>query len=780
MACSCIFPGREPPEIFSFYYGIVKFEFPCFVYNLIVSNWVGRRLGKVQIESLVARGGVAEVYVGTHTTLERKVAVKILRNLNEDDSDALYRFQQEARVIAKFRHPNIVQVHDFDTVDHDPYLVMEYIDGPSLSQYLKALHQNHARLPLPQVIRLIHAVASALQYAHKNGVIHRDIKPGNILLTSPSSPVVIGKPLPDDFEPILTDFGLVRFLDANRETTTGHIAGTPAYMSPEQARGETTDTRTDVYSLGIVLYEMLAGHTPFDGETTMSILLRQVSEPPPPIPGLSPFIEHVLNRALAKDRNERFQTPLELANTFEAAVKETSEHSTMQTLVLPESLPALPHGQVARSHWVRISVLTAITLALGGFLLVKAFPSAPGGAATATSTISTLSPSNTVILPTGTATSTQSPVPPVSSGGLIHFQNANAIADQVSLTVHGLPPPPAGNQYEIWLINGNDRLSLGVFSPNGIGESELTFSDPQNQDLIARYNTLEITIEPKPDSDPRTSGLVAYSFTYPPEGLIHIRYLLTSFPNTPGRTALAQGLFSDIETIDKLATEMKASYSGGDRSAALANAETMLNILVGVKSPDYKDWNRDGKIDPIGTYGLLVNGSNFGYIQAVSAEAGYAVLTPDATQFMIDNGAVVKACTQNLAEWAPQLREVLLSILTADPAADISAAINDATALADQMVNGIDHDQNGKVDTIAGECGAKLAYQYTYSMADMPILPVSISYQLTQVANPSSVAPTKTRDSSNSQPVSTAQPKPTKKSNPTQKPPPAERTPKKP
>jgi serine/threonine protein kinase len=194
---------------------------------------------------------------------------------------------------------------------------MEYIDGPSLSKYLRTLHQNKGRLPLDQVVRLIRAVASALQYAHNNRVIHRDVKPGNILLTSPSRLVEVGKPLPEDFEPVLTDFGLVRFMDSHRQTTTGHIAGTPAYMSPEQARGEATDGQTDVYSLGVVLYELLSGDVPFDGESTVSILLKQVTEPPPPIPGLSPLLQNVLDRALAKDV-ERFQTPLDFAKLSKA------------------------------------------------------------------------------------------------------------------------------------------------------------------------------------------------------------------------------------------------------------------------------------------------------------------------------------------------------------------------------------------------------------------------------------------------------------------------------
>jgi serine/threonine-protein kinase len=223
------------------------------------TSWVGKTLGKVKIETLLARGGMAEVYLGTHITLERKVAVKILRNPSEEHSDDLERFQREAKVIASLRHPNIVQVYDFDTLDNDPYLVMEYVDGPTLSAYLHYLHKNEKKLPLPQVTRMVSGVASALQYAHNNKIIHRDIKPGNILLTSPSEKIEVNKPLPDDFESVLTDFGLIRFLDASRQTTTGITAGTPAYMSPEQAQGETTDGQTDVYSLGIVLYEMLAG-----------------------------------------------------------------------------------------------------------------------------------------------------------------------------------------------------------------------------------------------------------------------------------------------------------------------------------------------------------------------------------------------------------------------------------------------------------------------------------------------------------------------------------------
>ncbi|HEX6033597.1 MAG TPA: serine/threonine-protein kinase, partial [Anaerolineales bacterium] len=220
-----------------------------------MADWIGRTLGRVRIESLVARGGMAEVYLGTHTTLQRQVAVKILRNTLDDDPRPRERFEREAQAVAKLRHPNIVQVFDFDTIDGQPYIVMEYIKGPSLSKYLSVLHGKNSRLELSEISRLLTGVADALQYAHESGVIHRDVKPGNILLTSRSAQIVPGQTMPRDFTPVLTDFGLVRFLDSSRQTTVGQTAGTPAYMSPEQAMGLTTDGRTDIYSLGIVLYE---------------------------------------------------------------------------------------------------------------------------------------------------------------------------------------------------------------------------------------------------------------------------------------------------------------------------------------------------------------------------------------------------------------------------------------------------------------------------------------------------------------------------------------------
>src|SRR5512139_3330209 len=236
-------------------------------------------------------------------------------------------------VDGKFPDPNIVQVFDLDLLDSDRYLVMEYIKGPSLLKYLNSLHEKDKQIDFPQVVRFMHAMTSALQYAHDSGVIHRDIKPGNILLASRTEDIILGKSLPDDFEPVLTDFGLVRFIDSTQHTTgSGAIAGTPAYMSPEQARGELTDGRTDVYSLGIVLYEILAGHLPFEGETTMGVLMKHINEPPAPVPGLPPAMQNVLDRALAKDVDDRFQTPAEFGEAFNMAIQGKADFATLDVV----------------------------------------------------------------------------------------------------------------------------------------------------------------------------------------------------------------------------------------------------------------------------------------------------------------------------------------------------------------------------------------------------------------------------------------------------------------
>ena len=376
-------------------------------------EWIGKTVGKVRIDKYLARGGMAEVYLGSHLTLERPVAIKFLHSYIELDPDLLSRFQREARVVAGLRHPNIVQIFDFDTTNGHPYIVMEYLKGPTLANYLRRMHEQNERIPPHQVARLLKGLTAALDYAHEQGIIHRDIKPSNILLDSKADEISLDKPLTNDVEAILTDFGLVRIVDAVSQTASGMISGTPAYMSPEQARGDKTDHRTDIYSLGVVLYEMLAGRVPFEGESTTSVIYMQINSPPPPIEGIPSAVQDVMNRALTKDPNERYQSSRQMAIDFFLAIGMTAQAETIhQTLPAPLATapasiePLIEQNAVRSPVWIGVGIfsfLGLLVLAIGAFRLLPTLTNSanPTEALSTEITEPTLStaPSLTVDLP---------------------------------------------------------------------------------------------------------------------------------------------------------------------------------------------------------------------------------------------------------------------------------------------------------------------------------------------------------------------------------------------
>jgi len=288
-----------------------------------MSDWIGRTLSKVEIRQRLGRGGMAEVYLGQHTTLNRPVAVKVLHSFLAGDETTRRRFRAEAQAVAALRHPNIVQVFDFDLVDDQPYLVMELLEGLSLDDYLTALHAAGRRLPPETTARLIASLAAALEYAHARHIVHRDIKPANVMLRRDGAgPLALDAPLPLDADAVLTDFGVARLAQTASLSVSGNISGTPAYLSPEQAQGKPVDARSDLYSLGVVLYEMLAGQLPFDApdETIFSLLLKHIHEPPPPIPALTPAVQAVVDRALAKRPEDRYQRAGDLATELMVSI----------------------------------------------------------------------------------------------------------------------------------------------------------------------------------------------------------------------------------------------------------------------------------------------------------------------------------------------------------------------------------------------------------------------------------------------------------------------------
>ncbi len=263
---------------------------------------IGAWIGPYNVIELIGRGGMAEVYKGWHAQLEREVAIKMLPAILANDSRFRQRFEREARSIAALKHPNIVQVFDFGEAYGGVYMVMEYISGRDLGKLLK----DNGSFPLSQALWIVHDIADALDYAHAAGVIHRDVKPSNVLLEPVTS---AGERM---WRGVLTDFGIARILNSPTQVTqTGAMIGTLDYMAPEQINASPhVDGRADIYAIGVMLFQMLTGALPFDGETPAMVMVSHLNqEPPDPrglVPDLPDAVASAILRALAKDPAARF------------------------------------------------------------------------------------------------------------------------------------------------------------------------------------------------------------------------------------------------------------------------------------------------------------------------------------------------------------------------------------------------------------------------------------------------------------------------------------------
>ena len=660
---------------------------------------------------------MAEVYTGTHESFGR-VAVKIMRGLLERDSDQLARFQREAEVIENLRHPNIVQMFEYDIVDEAPYLVMEYIPGPSLAAYLKKLHDNGQRLPIGIVAQILKSVASALDYAHLKGLVHRDIKPANVLLRSHSEIIELDKPLPQDVEPILTDFGLVRLLDSTMLTTAGSVSGTPTYMSPEQARGEKVTKSTDIYSLGIMLYEMLAGTVPFQADTTFGMLMKHINEPPAPIPGISPDLQALIDRALAKNPAHRYESAGDLADEFMALFNgQTLSPGTLHMIELvrqeaEESQKVKAQPQKRSFNWLRIGIEGLVVLLLA-FVIYQFID--PGEV---------------------TAVATAPPLDPDIPVGRMRFDDFNFFMDSISVTLNNnVPHPEGGTHYEVWLI-GNDSETIRnigpiTYGPSGIGR--LDFNDPSQANLLRDYSQVQITREQDEAVSDAPTGEILYSSVFPSQALEYIRYVLVSYERTPDRGPLMQNLWYysgdyinnsiNGNTLNEEALGIRQAFEANDEAVLRKRTEEVINQIVGDVNEAYQDHDGDGQVDDPGDgYGSLPNGEDrLGYLQETAQYIQLAADAPDSTPNIRTYGGNAQICLQNMEGWTNEILSLAQQLNETSLGPQMEPVVEELSTLGNQLVHGIDANENGLIDPVAGECGADTAYEHAYYMADMQI-----------------------------------------------------------
>jgi len=735
------------------------------------SRWSGKTLGgRYQIEDLLGQGGMSAVYKATDPNLNRAVGVKLIHPHLADDAEFVRRFRKEAAVVAQLRHPNIVQVFDFNRDGDDFYMVMEFVDGETLRERLNRLSSEGTDMPLADVLNYAINICEAVDYAHQSSLIHRDIKPANIMLNL-------------DDQVILMDFGIAKIMGGPQYTATGATVGTALTMSPEQIRGEPVDERSDIYAIGVVLFEMIGGQPPFQAESPMTMLMMHLTDPVPDLSQLRPDcpadLKLIVERAMAKESSQRYQSAAEMSAALRQSVGAMQATPRASTAVGPvtdphptdlaaasdvtsppltgplaagvtavpppdeplpsEALPEVDSAGPSKKWWVIIGglLLVGAFVLIGGLLLflfsqirsgdgddqdvaeaaltekAPAFiadiiTETPTNEPTAAATAALIETPAPSAMPAPTSTLEPSPTPAPRRLGLMAFlDNEQARAGSFQLTMAEASSPASGSHYEIWISDGVVTVFLGAIVPG----SGIIFTSDGSENLLALYNSVFITVEPEDHNGGAPSGEPIFVAFVPPASLDQIRLLVAAAPESPQGKAYLIGADEQARLAIDHGGFLIESLATGDLAGAKRHGEHVVNTLAGEENSAFGDLDGDGLAqNPGDGFGL------FAYLERAKEHAQLAATANGASEEVKQHAEHTIIGIDNALVFLEEAIQAAGRVLASDSSAEAQLAAEALNSSLDAMLNGEDANGDGIITPSPGESGILIAYEHALKM----------------------------------------------------------------